>query len=122
MTPHDVRFRTARPITVVSQRLTPVPLAAEHPSRHVRGADGGVAFVIPGWYEVLLRVDWDDAYTDGTRFSHTKVPGQQPLHSEAIDAGVLAHCHEASVVRAEPAKARSNGIGEQWYPQTGVLA
>ena len=25
-----------------------------------------------------------------TRFSHTKIPGQEPLHSEAIDAGVLA--------------------------------
>ena len=39
---------------------------------------------------LLLRVDWDSATTAGTRFSHTKIPGQEPLHSEAIDALVLA--------------------------------
>jgi hypothetical protein len=27
--------------------------------------------------------------TEGTRFSHTLIPGQEPLHSEAINAAVL---------------------------------
>ena len=40
-------------------------------------------------YEVLLRVDWDPGETTGTRFAHTKIPGQEPLHSEAISAAVL---------------------------------
>jgi hypothetical protein len=39
---------------------------------------------------VLLRVDWDPANIDGTRFTHTKIPDQEPLHSEAINAAVLA--------------------------------
>jgi hypothetical protein len=51
---------------------------------------GSLCFQRVGWYEVLLRVDWDPAVTAGTRFSHSKIPGQQPLHSEAIDAAVLA--------------------------------
>jgi hypothetical protein len=38
---------------------------------------------------VLLRVAWDPAEMTGTRFSHSKIPGQQPLHSEAVDAAVL---------------------------------
>ena len=40
--------------------------------------------------EVLLRVDWDDHNTAGTRFAHTQIPDQEPLHSEAINAAVLA--------------------------------
>ena len=39
---------------------------------------------------VLLSVAWDPSAVDGTRFSHTRIPDQEPLHSEAISAGVLA--------------------------------
>ncbi|HEY2812509.1 MAG TPA: hypothetical protein VGJ03_03485 [Acidimicrobiales bacterium] len=43
-----------------------------------------------GWYEVLLCVHWDETDQAGTRFAHTRIPDQEPLHSEAIDASVLA--------------------------------
>ena len=43
-------------------------------------------FLTAGWYEVLLEVHWDEEETEGTRFAHTRIPGQQPLHSEAIAA------------------------------------
>ena len=39
---------------------------------------------------MLLSVAWDPSAVDGTRFSHTRIPDQEPLHSEAISAGVLA--------------------------------
>ena len=51
-------------------------------------------FIDVGWYEVLLRVDWDATDTTGTRFTHTKIPSQEPLHSEAVDASVLARISE----------------------------
>jgi len=37
----------------------------------------------------LLTVDWGSTNRFGTRFSHTAIPDGHPLHSEAIDAGVL---------------------------------
>ena len=39
--------------------------------------------------EVLLTVDWRPSNRFGTRFAHTAIPDEHPLHSEAIDAGVL---------------------------------
>ena len=67
-----------------------IPLQpSEPPSRHFHLADEGIVFDTHGWYEVLLRVDWDPTVTAGTRFSHTKIPDQEPLHSEAIDGAVL---------------------------------
>lgn len=37
-----------------------------------------------------MEVHRDDANRSGTSFSHTTIPGQEPLHSEAINADVLA--------------------------------
>jgi hypothetical protein len=85
------RFVLPRAVTVAPERL--VPLALELPGSappDVRCVDGHVHFDTIGWYEVLLSVAWDDRNIDGTRFAHSKIPGQQPLHSEAIDASVLA--------------------------------
>jgi hypothetical protein len=73
-----------------ADRLTPLVLgepARPHQGVHVR--DGGVHFDVEGWFEVLLRVAWSSAVTRGTRFSHTRIPDQEPLHSEAIDGDVL---------------------------------
>src|SRR2546423_12188885 len=87
----DVRFHTTAPITVPASVMTALPLDGRD-----GGDDGPVSFRAPGivfqtlgWYEVLLRVDWDPGETTGTRFAHTKIPGQEPLHSEAISAAVL---------------------------------
>jgi hypothetical protein len=70
--------------------MTPVPLSAlVGTSDHVGYADDGIVFRSDGWYEVLLEVDWSPSVREGTRFSHTDIPGQEPLHSEAIAADVL---------------------------------
>jgi hypothetical protein len=76
---------------VGERRLTRVPLTepGEGSSALALG-DDAIEFLAAGWYEVLLEVHWDDQETEGTRFAHTKIPGQQPLHSEAIAAAVLA--------------------------------
>ena len=85
----EVVFCTAA-VIVPCGELTALPLAQKEPSEHVHvDPDAGVAFDTDGWYEVLLRVDWDPADKTGTRFAHTKIPGQEPLHSEAISASVL---------------------------------
>ena len=84
-------FETSGPVLVPDHRMTPVPLEVR--SGHAAGvsADGDVLrFGTIGWFEVLLEVDWSTTSTAGTRFAHSKIPGQQPLHSEAIDAAVLS--------------------------------
>ena len=86
----EIRFATARPVGIANRQLTPVDLESPDGTPHVHLGRDGVVFDTDGWYEVLLRVDWDTAKTVGTRFSHTKIPGQEPLHSEAINALVLA--------------------------------
>ena len=88
--PGDVVFRAKGPVSVPDRVLTPVGLTSPpERSPHVEHGQDGIAFRTDGWYEVLLRVEWDPANRDGTRFSHTKIPGQEPLHSEAISAAVL---------------------------------
>jgi hypothetical protein len=91
MTLNPVVFCTTSVVYVPSGELTSVALVQQHASPHVKyhGADG-IIFISEGWYEVLLRVDWDPVDRSGTRFAHTKIPGQEPLHSEAINASVLA--------------------------------
>jgi len=60
------------------------------PLKGVRSSGRGICFERIAWLEVLLAVEWDTHDTEGTRFSHTRIPDQEPLHSEAIDAAVLA--------------------------------
>jgi hypothetical protein len=55
----------------------------------VDSVDGGLRFTVRCWYEVMMTVGWDPADDRGHRFSHTSVPDQHPLHSEAIEARVL---------------------------------
>jgi hypothetical protein len=87
----ETTFKTSRPLSIATNKLTAVPLTAPiDGSEHVGLTDVGIVFHTPGWYEVLMAVEWDPAAIDGTRFSHTKIPGQEPLHSEAINAAVLA--------------------------------
>jgi hypothetical protein len=87
----STRFETPGPLVVGERRLTRVPLTEpDEGSSAVALGDDTVEFLTAGWYEVLLEVHWDEEETEGTRFAHTKIPGQQPLHSEAIAAAVLA--------------------------------
>src|SRR3954454_16468041 len=95
----QIRFHTTATHSVRDREMTPIALTAEGEAgsptaRHVRRGEHGIEFQTEGWYEVLLRVDWDPSAIEGTRFSHTKIPDQEPLHSEAIDAGVLADISE----------------------------
>jgi hypothetical protein len=87
----QVVFCTTAAVHVPSGELMPMTLEQQGSSPHVHWREtDGVEFDTEGWYEVLLRVDWDDRDTTGTRFAHTKIPDQEPLHSEAINATVLA--------------------------------
>jgi hypothetical protein len=87
----EITFRTSRAVEIASARLTRVPLSGSEPrAEDVECVDGTIVFRSEGWYEILLEVGWDPEVRRGTRFIHTAVPGQQPLHSEAISAAVLA--------------------------------
>ena len=87
----EVTLRTTSPTTVPAGTLTRLTLEADRASPHLHvDPDRRVVFDTTGWYEVLLRVDWDADDRTGTRFAHTKIPDNEPLHSEAIDADVLA--------------------------------
>jgi hypothetical protein len=91
----STRFETPGPLVVGERRLTRVPLTEPgEGSSALALRDDTIEFLTAGWYEVLLEVHWDEQETEGTRFAHTKIPGQQPLHSEAIAAAVLAQISE----------------------------
>jgi hypothetical protein len=91
MPERETTFATPGPVRIESGQLTPVALSTPpDASEHVEYTDDGVVFHSPGWYEVLLKVEWDPAVRRGTRFSHTQVSDHEPLHSEAISADVLA--------------------------------
>lgn len=90
----QVRFCTTSTSSVPPGAMTTMTLEQQDASPHVHSTDKGIEFDTHGWYEVLLRVDWDPDVTDGTRFAHTKIPDQEPLHSEAINADVLARISE----------------------------
>jgi len=69
-------------VKVPTGRLSALPLVQQSANRHVHiEPNGGVAFDTEGWYEVSLRVDWDPDDVTGTRFAHTKISDQEPLHS-----------------------------------------
>ena len=84
-------MQLVRPRTLTSIRLRLLSPTTPHVSS---SSDDGVRFCTRGWYEVLLKVEWDRGDVEGTRFSHTKVPDQEPLHSEAINAAVLHQISE----------------------------
>jgi hypothetical protein len=79
------------PLSVDSEQLTAIALQPDGdvpPDVKPQGAS--IHFFDEGWFEILLTVEWDTSVTDGTRFAHTNIPDVHPLHSEAIDANVLA--------------------------------
>src|SRR5436305_15175405 len=91
MATNEVAFATAASVAIHNGEVIPIPLSAlVGSSDHVAYGEDGVVFRTDGLYEVLLKVDWDPSVRHGTRFSHTKIPGQEPLHSEAIAADVLS--------------------------------
>ncbi|TMM14633.1 MAG: hypothetical protein E6G01_12350 [Actinobacteria bacterium] len=95
MPAHEFTFRTTKGVEIPSGRLTPVPLSRPEPrTEDVDYVGDLVVFRSEGWYEILLEVDWDPENRQGTRFSHTAIPGEQPLHSEAVSAAVLADISE----------------------------
>jgi hypothetical protein len=79
-------------LLVGQRQLTRVPLVGPDQGSPALALadDDAINFLTTGWYEVLLEVHWDEEETEGTRFVQTKIPDQQPLHSEAIAAAVLA--------------------------------
>jgi hypothetical protein len=84
-------FELSGPVDIPSGELTRLHLVPV--GEHLKGAavDGDqIVFTVAGWYEVLLTVEWDPSATKGRRFSHTAIPDSHPLHSEAIEADVLA--------------------------------
>ena len=84
------RFRLREVVRVPDRRLTRLPLdSTDAQLSGIDVNDDGIAFGVTGWFEVLLTVDWGPSNRYGTRFSHTAIPDGHPLHSEAIDAGVL---------------------------------
>ena len=90
MAGEETFFRTEHPILVPPRRMKGLPLVLQGPPlKGVVSSGPGIRFETVGWYEVLLAVEWDPHDSEGTRFSHTHIPGQQPLHSEAINADVL---------------------------------
>lgn len=87
----ETTFESPGPLRISTRTLTRVALEQTGPaSPHLAATPDGIIFHTDGWYEVLMTCHWDPANTTGTRFSHTKIPDQHPLHSEAIDAAVLA--------------------------------
>ena len=90
MAGEETVFRTEHPTQVPPRRMKALRLSLDGPPlKGVVSSGQGVGFETEGWYEVLLAVEWDPHDTEGTRFSHTRIPGQEPLHSEAINADVL---------------------------------
>ncbi len=86
----ETAFRTEHSILVPPRRMTALHLRLQGPSlKGVVSSGPGICFETVGWYEVLLAVEWDPYDEEGTRFAHTRIPGQEPLHSEAINAAVL---------------------------------
>jgi hypothetical protein len=75
---------------VPAQRLHQLRLVPDADPGDLEPRDGGITFTRRTLSEVLLTVEWTTTNTDGTRFAHTAIPDQHPLHSEAINAKVLA--------------------------------
>src|SRR4051812_32029032 len=90
MTDHEDAFKIASALHVPARKLTRVNLASSGESSVIRVVDDTLKFKVAGWFEVLLTVQWDSTNRDGRRFSHTAIPDSHPLHSEAIEADVLA--------------------------------
>jgi hypothetical protein len=84
----EVSFRSAS-LVIPPKTLHKVPLRSTTDDSRYAARDDGIAFCQRGWFEILLAVSWDPTNTEGTRFSHTAITDQHPLHSEAINAGVL---------------------------------
>ena len=94
----ETKFALAKPLIVPNAQMTPLPLAPEGPASDRVAWDGdAVTFRAVGWYEVLMRVDWDPKVLRGTRFCHTMIPDHEPLHSEAIAAEVLSALNGGSL-------------------------
>jgi hypothetical protein len=85
----EVSFRSGS-LLIPPRTLHKLPLRSTREDARYAVRDGGLAFCTRGWFEILLSVSWDPANTEGTRFSHTAITDQHPLHSEAINAAVLA--------------------------------
>src|SRR6266851_3606081 len=84
-------FQLSEPFEVPSgevTRLHLVPVGKQH--QGIASGGDEIVFSVTGWYEVLLSVEWDPTVIEGYRFSHTAIPDSHPLHSEAIEAAVLA--------------------------------
>src|ERR1051326_7484856 len=85
------QFRAPGPRRIPSRELTHITLVEGRPaSDALLLREGAVTFVVPGWYEVMLVVEWDPENRQGARFAHSRIRDSPPLHSEAIPAVVLA--------------------------------
>jgi hypothetical protein len=86
---NEVRFE-ASDVEIAPRTLTRIPLQAVSAILGIALDDGEVRFMQRGWYEVLLTVEWTTHDREGHRFAHTAIPDSHPLHSEAIEADLLA--------------------------------
>src|SRR4051812_44752982 len=80
----------ASELEVEPNSLRKIALRAERHDDRFAPIDGAIVFRQYGWFEILLTVEWDPTNTEGTRFAHTAITDHHPLHSEAINASVLA--------------------------------
>src|SRR4051794_23630782 len=84
-------FKLATPFAVPSGELTRLSLELRDESGVGARVNGDeIVFEVAGVYEVLLTVEWDPNVSEGRRFAHTAIPDSHPLHSEAIEAELLA--------------------------------
>jgi hypothetical protein len=83
-------FKLAGPLQVAPVILTRLSLIATTGDIGIQVCEQALVFDSAGWFEVLLTVEWDSANRQGRRFAHTAIPDSHPLHSEAIEADVLA--------------------------------
>ena len=99
----ETKFATTGPLQVPTNPCTAVALhRTPGASDHVTSTGDDIVLRTEGWYEILTAVQWNPDDIPGTRFSHTKIPGQEPLHSEAINAAVLAPISEGrQLLRAD---------------------
>lgn len=93
----EFRYRTGHNL-IQPHKMTKLFLNGPYSESHRATIDGDLLFYgEPRWLEVLLTVKWAETeILNGTRFSHSKVPGSHPLHSEAINAQVLKELSDST--------------------------
>src|SRR5947209_19459181 len=123
----SAHFELSEPQPTADRELTRLHLRPV--GEQIAGIEGDgdcVAFRIAGWFEVLLTVEWNPSFRTGHRFAHTAIPDSHPLHSEAIDAAVLAELSGGKqLLRGNPTFEPNSALGsialEVWQDSGGMI-